>query len=413
MGEYVLRCAGCGSVINQRFALSCPRCDALIRTEYSSKKLRLRRLEGIWKFIDWLPVNSANDYSGAPLTYKSKALAKELGLKNLWISFNGYWPERGAALKTCSFKEYEAAVTLQLAHETGIKNMVVASAGNTAKSFAYIASKMKFPIVLVVPKRCLPDIWILESSETIKTLVVKDGDYSDSITVAKRLCALEGMTYEGGARNVARRDGLGVVFLDASLRMKCMAKHYFQSAGSGTGGIAAWEAALRLRRDGRFGRVLPKLHLSQNLPFVSMVRAWHAKRRELFPEDVANPNVLDLIIARVLSNRYPPYAVSGGVYDALCATKGEMYAVSNEEAESAAKLFESLEEIDIVPAAGVAVSSLLKAVDGGKVRKDERVLLNVTGGGEKRLKEDFKVHEIRGTEISKHASLEELRKAVE
>ncbi len=412
MGKYLLRCTGCGSVIKEWFTLSCPRCDALMRTVYSRRKLRVRRLEGIWRFLDWLPVESASEYDGAPLTYKSSELAKELGLKNLWISFNGYWPERGAKLKTCTFKEYEAAVTLQLAIELGMGSLVIASAGNTAKSFAYMASRMRYPIVLVVPKRCLPDVWIIESAENIRMLVVRDGDYSDSIAIAKKLCAVEGMSYEGGARNIARRDGLEVVLLDAALKMKRMPKHYFQSAGSGTGGIAIWEAALRLRRDGRFGRVLPKLHLSQNLPFVPMVHAWQARRRELFPEDIANPNILDLIIARVLSNRYPPYAVRGGVYDALLATKGEMYAVSNNETESAAKLFKSLEGIDIVPATAVAVASLLKAVEASKVKKRESILLNVTGGGEERLREDIAPKEISGVEISKDASLEEMLEAL-
>ncbi len=399
-------------MLKEKFVLSCSSCDALVRSIYYSKMLRIKNLPGLWRFYDWLPVDGASEYTGAPLTYKSSELAKELGLKNLWISFNGYWPERGAKLKTCTFKEYEAAVTLQLAIELGMGSLVIASAGNTAKSFAYMASRIKYPIVLVVPKRCLPDVWIIESAENIRTLVVRDGDYSDSIAVAKKLCAIEGMVYEGGARNAARRDGLGVVLLEAALKMKRMPRHYFQAAGSGTGGIAAWEAALRLRGDGHFGRSLPKLHLSQNLPFIPMVRAWKAKRRELFPEDVANPNVLELIIARVLSNRYPPYAVKGGVYDALRATRGEMYAVSNQEAESAAEFFESLEGIDIVPAAGVAVDSLLKAVETGKVKKRDSTLLNITGGGEKRLKEDFATQEIKGVEISKDASLEEMIEAL-
>jgi len=43
-----------------------------------------------------------------PVTYRSTELAAELGLNNLYISFNGYWPEKGAFIKTCSFKELEA-----------------------------------------------------------------------------------------------------------------------------------------------------------------------------------------------------------------------------------------------------------------------------------------------------------------
>ena len=36
--------------------------------------------------------------SAAPVTYKSKGLAAQLGLEQLWITFNGYHPAVGAAI---------------------------------------------------------------------------------------------------------------------------------------------------------------------------------------------------------------------------------------------------------------------------------------------------------------------------
>ena len=36
-----------------------------------------------------------------------------LHLNNLYISFTGYWPEIGALVKSCTFKEFEAAVVLE------------------------------------------------------------------------------------------------------------------------------------------------------------------------------------------------------------------------------------------------------------------------------------------------------------
>ena len=49
-------------------------------------------------------------------------------------------------------------------------------------------------------------------------------------------------------------------------------------------------------------------------------------------------------------------------------------------------MFERLEGIDIHPAAGVAAATLIKAVGNKKIRKDEIVMLNITGGGEKLYK---------------------------
>ncbi len=411
MGNYVLRCVECGSTISGPMNFYC-KCDALVRSIYSRKKLRTRDLPGLWKFYDWLPVRRNSEYDGKPITYKSEHLAKGVGLDDLYISFNGYDPDIGANLKTCTFKELEAAVEIEHAMESNAPRLAVASAGNTARAFAHLASKMNFPVVLIIPNRCLPDVCITESvTPAIKTLVVKDGDYSDAIAVAKKLSAF-GIAYDGGARNIARRDAIGTILFDAVLLAKRMPKHYFQAVGSGTGGIAIWEAALRLRDDGRFGTALPRLHLSQNWPFAPMVKAWRARRREMLKEDVDVPDILDVIYARVLSNRYPCYGAKGGLYDALESTNGEMYGITNEEAKIAGKLFESLEGTDVVPAAAVAVASLLRASEEGKINRKDVVLLNISGGGEKRLREEVGVKEIKGIPISKNSSLEELEEAI-
>jgi cysteate synthase len=140
----------------------------------------------------------------------------------------------------------------------------------------------------------------------------------------------------------------------------------------------------------------PKLHLSQNAPFVPIYNAWKANRRKILPEDMPNvEHSIKQIHAVVLSNRNPPYSVGGGVYDALSNTQGEMYSVTNTAAKKAGQLFESVEEIDLVPAAEVAVASLIQSVEQNKVLKDDWILLNVTGGGLTRLKEDFGFHPIR------------------
>ena len=54
-------------------------------------------------------------------------------------------------------------------------------------------------------------------------------------------------------------------------------EHYFQAVGSGTGGISAWEASLRLKEDGRFGSNCSRLHLAQNLPNAPIYYAWTGK----------------------------------------------------------------------------------------------------------------------------------------
>jgi len=243
--------------------------------------------------------------------------------------------------------------------------------------------------VVVVPKNVISRIWTTTPAHDI-FLVAVDGDYTDAIAVSTELAAVPGCVPEGGAKNVARRDGMGTVMLDAAVTLGRIPDHYFQAVGSGTGAIAAWEAALRLIGDGRYGTALPRLHLAQNKPFTPMVSAWQQRRRTIKP-DIDMPdatNAVQAVMSPVLTNRSPPYGIAGGLFDALQATDGRMYAVSNEEGKKTTQLIRDTLGIDPDPAAAVAAAALVQAAETGAVDPDDHILLNITGGGYERIRED-------------------------
>jgi cysteate synthase len=327
-------------------------------------------------------------FEAGPVTYKSRGLARELGLERLFISFNGYWPERGALLPTCSFKDLEAAPTIERLREWGERStLVLASAGNTARAFVHAASLAGWPLLLFVPEKALPKMWtILPTGTGQVTMIAVRGDYYDAIVMAEKACSLTGFVAEGGARNIARRDGMGTVMLDAAFFLKRIVDHYFQAVGSGTGGISAWEAALRLRADGRFGDALPRLHLAQNIPNAPIYYEWKGLSAE--------PPSVDMF-DDVLFNRKPPFAMPGGVRDALQETGGDVYGIADTEAQEAKRLLEESEEIDILNAPAIAVAALCRAVSEGKVEPKDSILLNITGGGLARMKEDHELQMLR------------------
>ncbi|MCK9566879.1 MAG: cysteate synthase [Methanothrix sp.] len=387
--------------VQPAYSLTCPRDNSLLRADYQAKQIEPKSLPGIWRFMDWLPVQGIIARAqGAPVTYKSRGLAGELGLENLYISFNGYWPERGAKMPTCSFKDLEAAPTMQMLLERGDNpTLVVASAGNTARAFAHVATLTGQPLVLFVPEKALSRMWTAVPADTaagMGTGIVKgagqvilmavQGDYYDAIQIAEKVQSLPGFVAEGGARNIARRDGMGTVMLDAALTLGRMPAHYFQAVGSGTGGISAWEAALRLRADGRFGSVLPRLHLAQNLPNAPIYCAWKGKEQEAPCSDMFDD---------VLFNRKPPYSIPGGVRDALQETRGDVYGITDSQAAAAKKLFEQSEEIDILNAPAIAVAALEQAAIAGSIKPKDIILLNITGGGIARIEEEHTLNMLK------------------
>ncbi|NQU84802.1 MAG: cysteate synthase [Mariniphaga sp.] len=364
----------------------------LIRAIYEKKHIKVKSDEyGLYKFADWLPINRILDGSSSPVTIKSEELAKEIGLSNLWITFSGYWPEKNAGMKTGSFKETEAySVCARMTNEMD-KILVVASAGNTSRAFAQVCSDNKIPLLICVPEDNLKALWFEKKlDDCVKLVCSKSGsDYFDAIHLSNIIAEMDGFIPEGGAKNVARRDGMGTTVLSAATTIGQIPEYYFQAIGSGTGAIAAWEANLRFLEDGRFGNNKMKLMVSQNLPFKPIQDAWKAGSRAMLPldDDLARQQVEE-IDAKVLSNRKPPYSIAGGLFDALTDTDGDVLTATNKEAKIAAELFEKTEGIDIHPAAAVATATLINSVKNKTVDKDALIMLNITGGGEKRFKQN-------------------------
>lgn len=371
----------------------------LVRAIYNKKQLTVGEPAlGLYKFSDWLPVGRMLKGSSAPVTYKSEGLAAKLGLENLWITFSGYWPEKGATMKTCSFKETEAySVCGRMTPEMN-KVLVVASAGNTARAFAQVCSDNQIPLLLCVPEDNLEALWFdAPLNDCVKLICSKTGsDYFDAIHLSNIVAGMEGFMAEGGAKNVARRDGMGTTTLSATTTIGQIPEYYFQAVGSGTGAIAAWEANLRLLEDGRYGNTKMKLMVSQNIPFVPIHDAWKANSRSMLPlDDELARHQVEEIDAKVLSNRKPPYPIFGGLFDAMTDAGGDVLLASNEQDRAAAQLFLETEGNDIHPAAAVATATLIEAAKNGSVQKDALIMLNITGGGEQKFKSEKELYYLK------------------
>ena len=404
--KYTLTCVATGRQFDDTgWILDDAECKtpSLVRANYQSKQLEVKSNDyGLYKFCDWLPVKRMLQGSSAPVTYKSEALAKHLGLSNLWITMSGYCPSKGVRMSTCSFKETEAYSVCARIDEKEDRVLVVASAGNTARAFAKVCSDNNIKLLLCVPSDNLDALWFSEPLNDCVKLIAceKGGDYYDAIYLS--IMALKSSKFysEGGAKNVARRDGMSTTGLSAVTTIGRIPDYYFQAVGSGTGAIAAWEANMRLIEDGRYGDNTMRLMVSQNAPFVPIYDAWRADSREMLPYDNNKARRdAELIDAKVLSNRKPPYGIAGGLYDALKASNGDVLVATNAQSRRACKLFKELEGIDIYPAPGVALASLIKMVETGAIDKDACIMLNITGAGEEAAKRNRQMWHLKPSKV--------------
>ena len=358
---------------------------SLIRAVYEQKTFNPRNdLKGLYRYADWMPIRRTLKRSAAPVTYKSKGLAKHLGLNNLYITFSGYNPKIGAKMKTCSFKETEAFSVCARMDRRENRILIVQSAGNTARAFAQVCSDNEIPVVICIPGDNRHDLWFHKKlHRCVKVIAVPHGcDYYDAITLGEKLAQDTRFFLEGGAKNVARRDGMGTTLLSCVEKTGRIPDAYFQAVGSGTGAIAAWENAERLAADGRFGENKMRVYVAQNAPFTLIHDSWKSGKRDLAVLDpLEGRRSAELILAKVLANRKPPYSIAGGLYDVLSASGGDTFTCTNDDIMYWLLQFRNLEGYDLLPAPCAAVAALAQAVQDGKVGPDDCIMLNCTGGG--------------------------------
>ncbi len=380
----------------------CP--EGLIVAEYPRQLVLDEQASGLWRFRSWLPVESKGTVEAGSTCLPAPELGAAVGLDDLWISFNGYWPERNGACPTGSFKDLEVAPTLQRLLECGAPGVMVATAGNTGRSFAHFGGIAGYPVVIVVAEQHLPKIWRPGVPQADSTVIValRDADYGDATHVVGETAARIGWQREGGVRNVARRDGIGTLLLDAVGAMGAMPDHYVQAVGGGPGPVGVGEMARRLISDGRFGTAMPRFHVVQNVEHQPVVRAWRDRRSQLEPSDFPAGPVQTY--ADVLVNRAPAYGMRGGLRDLLLETNGQAYAVTGDAAAAAATLAGEILGIDIMEPAAVALAGLRDAVAAGEIDRADKVLLAITGGGIARLAEDVELHQPHRVE---HLRIEE------
>ena len=392
--KYQLRCLSTQELIDDDYTLHHTE-GALLHTEYGPELSIKKERKGLFKFQNWMPHEGVSENLAGTVTYKSTQLEEALGMTDLWITFHGYWPEKGGMCPTGSFKDMEAVPTLMRLREKGCSGMICASAGNTARAFSYFCGLENFPLIVVVGKEHAKRLYIPEGhpSSSVKLIVIEDGDYYDAKIFAKKISQqLDNWQMEGGIHNVARRDGIGSLIVDAAYTIGKLPMHYFQGIGGGPGPVGVNEMANRLIESGLFDGPVPRQHVSQNEEHSPIHNAWQAGRSALIDSDFPEDEVE--VFSDYLLNKAPAYEVKGGVYDILKESDGQTYVVSREDAIKAKELFESIEGIDVMTPAAVALASMIQALENGDIKADECTVLNVSGGGVERMKKDLETVQI-------------------
>ncbi len=391
--RYALVCQGCGwRTEADHHTVHCPDCgpSAFLRTEYRERDLTLSPGASEADFTGyraWLPVELRLPLSGLNIgLVHAEALGAELGLNQLWLLVSGYVPDLGATLPTATFKTLEAAGVMMRVVEQTDRTLIVSSAGNAGCAVLEMGAQLEVSGIVIVPENAREAMCTATRPGPRAPLLVclEQATYSDAIRLVGQVVERfpDTLVREGGAFNVARRDAMAVPVLRAVRALHRIPDHYVQAVGSGTGGVAAHEACLRLLSSGTVSGAGMRLHLVQNEPFIPMVEAWRAGTPDLVPLSSEEAwERLQQTYSTVLANAAPPFGVAGGVYDVLVASDGEMLSATNDEARSACRALNRAHHLEASPEAGVAFAGLRQLAVRRSIHADDTVLVHVTGAG--------------------------------
>jgi threonine synthase len=180
-----LVCRNCGAQFPLGPQHACFECFGPLEIGYDADLLSRVTRESIeagprtmWRYGELLPVAPVVDLGvGCTRLFKAENLARELGMKTLWVKDDSGNP-------THSFKDRVVAVAASAAKSLGFSVLSCASTGNLANAVAAAAARAGMRSVVFIPSD-------LEAGKVVTTavyggtLVAVDGNYDD----VNRLCA--------------------------------------------------------------------------------------------------------------------------------------------------------------------------------------------------------------------------------
>ncbi|GAA0988647.1 threonine synthase [Nocardiopsis tropica] len=373
---FALTCLLCGWQCEPQFTLRCERCTGALdpRLDLDGAAPRESGRPEL-AYQDFLPVEPrflpAAGISVRTPCRPAPELGALLGLPNLWVKDESRQP-------TGTTKDRLASVVLAVFRQFGIEEWVASSTGNSSTSLARaVEHDGSMRAHFFCGREFAGDHRAAPGERTPLTVV--DGSYAEASRAAQRFAEENGLVWEGGFFNWARREGLKLTYLEAFDSMDVQPDVVVQAVSSGMGMLAARKGAEEYVATGRLTAV-PRMLMVQQDTCAPMARAWREGREELTEDDVVKDPV-GLARAILLGDARATYPY---MRDIAAGTGGGIVEVGQEELVEARTLLHKLEGLDVCHSSAATVAALRNEAAAGRLTPDQVVLANLTGGDDPR-----------------------------
>ena len=376
-----LKCVICGAIYNpNKIEYTCPTCGPLgvleVHYDYVRIAQRISRVTlmndhdaTFLRYRALLPVSyslmeaPALAIGGTPL-YSVKRLRSHLGMGNLWLKDDSRNP-------SASLKDRASIIAVMLA---GGRTLACASTGNAASSLAVQAASVGLPCYIFLPYTA-PRAKIVQLLMCGATVFAVQGSYDDAFDLCIEACNTFGWYNRNTGYNPYLVEGKKTVGLEIAEQLQWQVPDsVLVPTGDGciiSGVYRGFEDFFRL---GIIDRI-PRMIAVQAEGSPAIVRA-------LEGDGIVRP--------------YPAQTIADGISVSLprngaMAVKviresgGFGITVSDKEILAAEKELASLTGVFAEPSGAACYAGLVRLLREGRIKRDERTVLLVTGSGLKSI----------------------------
>ncbi|HVB73049.1 MAG TPA: threonine synthase [Ktedonobacteraceae bacterium] len=376
-----LQCVLCGAIYDPaEVTYTCPTCGPLgvleVHYDYEQVSQHISRTTLIadrdttmWRYRALLPISYSHKtipplaIGGTPL-YPVGRLRTRLGMPNLWLKDDSRNP-------SASLKDRASIIAVMRA---GGKTVACASTGNAASSLAVLAAASGLPCYIFVPHNA-PRAKIVQLLMCGATVFAVQGSYDDAFDLCIEACNTFGWYNRNTGYNPYLVEGKKTVGLEIAEQLGWQVP---DSVLVPTGDGCIISGVYRGFED------LLHLGMIERMPRMIAVQA------------AGSPAITRALEGDGVVRQYPAQTIADGISVGLPrngamavkhirASGGCGVTVSDEQILSAEKELARQTGVFAEPSGAASYAGLLRLLDEGKIARDERVVLLVTGSGLKSI----------------------------
>ena len=359
------RCAHCGELLE----VVLPKSPAEAETwpqRWRERRISLAAedISGVWRFREMLPAvgEPVSLREGNTPLYQLPGCGRRLGMTQLWAKHQGINP-------TGSFKDTGMTVALSQARTAGFRWVACASTGNTSASMAAYAARAGLGALVLVPAGQIAWGKLAQALDYGALTCQVQGDFDACMQTLNAVVRRAPVGLVNSV-NPYRLEGQKTAVYELLEQLAWQPPDHIIVPGGNLANASAIGKGLREMRERGWITRLPKVSIVQALGASPLAAAWRANRgRELTPVHAET---------RATAIRIGNPASWRKAVRVLEETGGDCIAVSEAEL-AAAKAEIGAEGIGCEPASAAALAGLKQWLSRGWIRRDETVVLVLTG----------------------------------